>query len=86
MSFSGFKIPNIFEFELFRFKKICSKLIDFMGLRENFDQNLAKTHLFLAKFAAVENWICIFVLVWVLAIFRDQVFFRSGFGKIAKTG
>ena len=49
LSFLGFKILKFFEFEFFGFKKIVSKLNEFTGLRENFDQNLAKNASFLAK-------------------------------------
>ena len=30
---------------------------EFRGLRENFDQNLAKMHPFLAKFSIDQSWI-----------------------------
>ena len=33
LSFSGFKIPNFFEFEFFVFKKIGSKLVEFSSYR-----------------------------------------------------
>ena len=58
LSFSGFKIPKFFKFEFFRFQKIGPKtrrVFDFMSLRENFDQNLAKMHHFFGKISIVQN-------------------------------
>ena len=91
LSFLGFKILKFFEFEFFRFKKIGSKFVEFTGLRDNFDQNLAKMHLFFgkifysSKMDLIEFQFSDFFRVPVLAIFRDRVFFGFGFGKVAKT-
>ena len=76
LSFSGFKIPKFFKFEFFRFQKIGPKtrrVFDFMSLRENFDQNLAKMHHFFGKISTV----CI-VQNWIWLSFNFRVFFEFG--------
>ena len=67
------------------------QVFEFTGLRENFDQNLAKMHLFFGKIFysseldLIEFQFSGFFRVRVLAIFIDQDFFELEFGKISKT-
>ena len=56
----GFQNSKIFPLRVFRVHENWLKtrqVFEFTGLREDFDQNLAKMHLFLAKFSIVQKLI-----------------------------
>ena len=86
--FFWFQNSKIFRVWLLRvLRKLAQNLrvFDFSGLRENFDQNLAKMHLFVKIFYSSELDLIMFQFfgffrIRVMAIFRDQVF--SGLGKL----